>query len=220
MRWLRQPGTIWAWSGLLIALVASSGCNDESRNVGKGIRHHVVEPVTDQGLTLDQNADPKDVVYVLLRAIVDDYDAGDDAAAREAAFDRQLALCAPDYIFERAFHQSFGRDEAVQRIVWRWGPTLGHYRADFPKSVDEVRGRLLRATSDTVKDASGAEIERTRLFLELASPTGNVNANIVAQFQLVKEKGFWRVSQVGFASGIRHISVIAERLKSKGITPG
>ncbi len=186
--------------GVVCLLVA--GCNDESREVGKQIRHHVVATVVDQGVTLDQDAGPREVIFVLLRAIYDDYAAGEDSALREAAFDRQLALCAPDHIFARAARKSFGRDESVQRLVWRWGPVLGHYREGFPSDLASARKRLVLA--HRTKDESGV-VERARVELELASPDGNANASVVAQFQLVRESGYMRVSQVGFVKGRRHI---------------
>ncbi len=201
----RFPATPTACLLALICLIGASatGCNDKSRDVGKRVRHHVVETVVDQGVTLDESAGPEEVVYVLLRAIVDDYAAGKDAALREAAFDRQLALCAPDHIFSRTVRKSFGREEGVQRIVWRWAPVLGHYRGDFPADLESAKRRLV--TVRQVKDDDG-RLERARVELEVASPDEDPNASVVAQFQLVREGGYLRVAQVGFVKGRRHIT--------------
>lgn len=193
---------------VLVACAAAallSGCADEAWQVGRRIRNHEVKTVVDQGLTLDQEAEPAAAVFVLLQAVRDDFDAGDDVHAREAAFDRQLALCAPDHIYSRAFRKNLGRDDSVQRIVWRWAPILGHYRDDFPKDWESGRRRLV--TDRTIEDQGpSGPLERTSVMLELASPTGDPNASVVAQFQLVREKGYWRVAQVGYLQGIRHLT--------------
>lgn len=196
---------------LLAAVLAAGGCNDRERSVGQRVRHHVVQTVVDQGVTLNRGADPREVVYVLLCAIRDDYAAGDDPAAREAAFDRELAVCAPDYMYFRAFRRSVGRDDAVQRIVWHWAPTLGHYRADFPADWESASKRLVVARTSTTPGPEG-ETEQARVMIELASPSGDPNASVVGQFQLVREKGYWRIAQVGFVKGIRHLTAgILER---------
>ncbi len=200
-------GTICALGALV------SGCKEDHRSVGSEIRHVVVRTVVDQGLTLDQKSEPTEVVYALLCAIRDDYAAGEDGAAREAAFDRQLALCAPDHIFSRVYRRSVGRDDAVQRIVWRWAPTLGHYRDDFPTDWESARARLVVARTMTEERATGP-LNVSRVLVELGSPSGEVNASVVAQFQLVREQGYWRVAQVGFAKKIRHLTPdLLERLK-------
>ncbi|MEE9294405.1 MAG: hypothetical protein V3W34_05495 [Phycisphaerae bacterium] len=209
---------------VLIACAAAallSGCADETRQLGRQIRNHEVKTVVDQGLTLDREVEPAAVVFVLLQAVRDDYDAGDDTDAREAAFDRQLAVCAPDHIYSRAFRKNLGRDDSVQRIVWRWAPILGHYTDDFPKDWESGRRRLL--TDRTVEDQGpSGPFERTRVLLELASPTGDPNASVVAQFQLVREKGYWRVAQVGYLQGLRHLTPAhLKRLGAKAPdTPG
>jgi hypothetical protein len=200
-RFLRIPFFACA----LIVAFGFWGCASESRKVGQRVRDLAVRTVEDQGLTLDEQADPRDVVYVFLRAVYDDYAAGDNRDAREAAFDRQLNLCAVDYIASRAFRQSLGRNKSVQQIVWRWAPIVGHYREDFPKDVAIARTRMVADRIETVT-ISGSDYEVTRVLLELASPDGDPNASVVAQFQLVREQGYWRIGQVGFVKSIRHIT--------------
>jgi hypothetical protein len=205
--------------GLVLGVTATAlccwvaGCADESRSVGKHIRHHVVETVVDQGVTLDRNAGAEEVVYVFLRAVADDYGAGDDMDLREAAFDRQLAVCAPDYMFGRVFRKSLGRDKAVQEIVWRWAPVLGHYRADFSASLSEAKERMIVARRGEAPEGDGTYGDA---FIEFASPDGDPNASVVAKFLIVREKGYLRIAQVGYEKRIRHLS--SEALKRLGYT--
>jgi hypothetical protein len=187
-----------------LCLLAAVGCNDQGRTVSERVRDLSVHTVTDHGITLDKNADPEQVVLVLLRAIEDDIDAGSDVEARSAAFDRELALCAPDHMYERSFRPNLPRNEAVQRVVWHWAPTLAHYEADFPKSDAEAKSRLvvkIKPASQTKANDDWADV-----MLELADPSGDVNASVIAKFRLVREAGYWRVAQVGFVKGKRHLS--------------
>lgn len=179
------------------------GCDDPMRQVGQRARPVVVQTVVDQGVTLDKDADAKKVVYVLLRAIKDDVEAGNDFSAREAAFDRQLAVCAPDFIFNSSSRQSLGREEGVRRIVWHWAPTLGHYTGDFPVDLARAGERLIVAPS-TAKQIAKAE-DGVGVLLELADPSGDPNASVIAKFLLVREAGYQRIAHVGFYKGKRHL---------------
>lgn len=172
--------------------------------VGQQARHVFVTTVTDAGVTLDQAADPKQVVYVLLQAIRDDFDAGADVGKRERAFDRQLAVSAPDTIFRRASQANLGRDEFIRQAVWHWAPTLGHYQRDFPVDLASARTRI------RVEDRPGKGYDTGQsgehwayAFLELADPSDLPEATVIAQFQLVREAGYWRVVQLGFAKSPR-----------------
>jgi len=205
---------------LLIAVSAVvgglGGCHDERRMAGQRVRDVEVQTVSAYGRSLDKGADAKEVVYVLLRAIADDVAAGDDVEAREAAFDVQLSVSAPDTIFARSVRQKLGRNENVRRVVWHWGPTLGHYAGDLPENWEEAERRLVEATA--LVGGGGDGEEWRRVLIELADPSGDANASVVGQFQLVRESGFWRVVQVGFLRGARHLK--ARDLASRGDQPG
>jgi hypothetical protein len=198
----RRPGpTALCAAAIALGAAMLNGCEDPQRVVGQRARTVVVQPVSAYGLTLDESAGPREVAYVLLRAIKDDIEADEDFDAREAAFDLQLAVSAPDTIFERSVRKGLGRDENVRRIVWHWAPTLGHYKDDFPESWPEAQERMARLP---YSNAPRGE-EWTRVLIELADPSGDPNAAVVAEIQLVREKGFWRVVQVGFLRGTRHL---------------
>ena len=180
-----------------------AGCKDASRQPGARVRAVTVRAVTDQGLTLDQDADPEEVVYVLLRAIKDDYAAGDDAAARDAAYERQLAVCAPAHIHKASLRGTLTLEENVYHIVWHWAPTLGHYRHNFEFDWPAARDRMRLDMIPPNQNRSTEEI--ARVSMELADPSGEPDASVIAQIELVREQGFWRVLQLGFAKGARHL---------------
>ena len=186
-----------------------SGCKDTSQSVGQRIRQVDVRTVTDQGRTLGPDADPKEVVYVLVRALKDDIEAGDDAAGRSVAYDRQLAVCAPAHIHKYTVRRNLTQDENVYHVVWHWAPTLGHYvhnfDFDWPTARDEMLLEMIPANASQIGE------ERARVSLEMADPSGDTNASVVARFELVREQGYWRVYQLGFAKGIRHLAGSRDR---------
>ncbi len=220
----RGARTRWAtgvWFGSVALGLVCGGCGDDARVVRAGDRHVVVTTVTDAGITLDESADPAKVVYVLLRAIKDDVDAGDDRQAREAAFARELQVCAPDTIFARSLRQSLGRAENIRQIVWHWAPTLAHYTNDFPRDWPEAQHRLVTSNAQYRNDPN--RDRWTRVYLELADPSGDPNASVIAQFELVREADHWRVVQVGFVRERRHLREIKNAVSDRaaaGVSDG
>lgn len=202
-RYHRSRSVINYVAALAIGTALLTACKHEQRTVGQEARNVVVQTVTEYGLTLDQSADPRMVAYVLLRAIKDDIEAGDDIEAREAALDRQLAISAPDTIFHRSVRKGLGRDENVRRVVWHWAPTLGHYKDDFPLDWPAAEKRMVQSPVRSALD----QRYWTRVLIELADPSGDPNASVIAQVQLVSERGYWRVVQVGFKRGTRQLQM-------------
>ncbi len=195
--------TAWVMLGIAASVVVLPGCSEQPRNTGDRIRETIeVRTVTHQGMTLDTSATPQQVVFALLQAVRDDFNAGDDRAAREEAFDRQLELCAPDHIYERSARTNFAQNRAVQRVVWKWTPILSHYIGDFPSTLAEAESRLI---VQTPKHAGKQSDTWQTAYIELADPGGEPNASVVAVIRLVREKGHWRVLQVGFAKQRRHL---------------
>lgn len=188
----------------LAVIVLLPGCSKQPRTVGERIRDEIIaKTVTQQGIKLDEKATPEQVVFALLQAVKDDFEAGDDRNARDEAFDRQLELCAPDHIYERSARKNFTRNRAVQRIVWHWTPILAHYIGDFPATLAEAESRMVQQTPS---HAASQPDQWQNVILELADPSGDPNASVLAMFRLVREKGHWRVLQVGFVKTRRHLN--------------
>lgn len=207
---------ILVWLSVAVGWIA--GCADESKHFGERLRSVTVRTVVDQGLTLDQQADPRRVVFVFLAAVKDDVRAEGDLSMREAALDRQLAVCAPDYIFKHALRATMGRDRSVQEIVKRWAPALAYYVESFPTDPEEIDKRLVAETLPSVVK-EGESVERTRTSLELADPSGAPEASVVAQFLLVREHGFWRVASVGYQKSRRHLPAAPETEAARPAEP-
>jgi len=169
--------------------------------VGEGVRIPEVGTVHDQGVELGPKADPKTVVFVLLRAIRDDVLAGQDRAARRSALERQLAVSDPDYIDEW-YRREYGpmavatREEWVEQKVRLWAPTLAYYVSAFDFDLDAARGRM------TVGKNQGENWpgETCHIDLPVADPTGQPDAAVVVRVRLHQNAGgYWRVFQAGFA---------------------
>lgn len=200
---------VWQAGGLLavlpaVGLVGGLGCREDARLAGRDIPHVEVGTVVDQGLSLGPEASPKQVAFVLLRAIRDDVQAGGDLDARHQALQRQLAVCDPDYIYDR-YLRFYGdravaqRDEWVYKRVNLWAPTLAYY-------VDSFDFDLAVAES-MMKEWSGGNSENWRgtttcVDLPVANPRGIGGADVVVRIRLHRhgdEAGYWRVFSVGFA---------------------
>lgn len=197
-RWLCAVAAVFC------AAAGLSGCGRDARLADHDLRDPAVGPVTAYGMRLDKNADPKEVVYVLLRAVVDDYAAGDDQQAREKVLDTEFAVCAPEEIKRiAAGNQALTKQEQLEHLykaINHWAPTLGFYRDDFKPDFDEMAERMYVATR------SGTP-ERAEVFLNVAYPNpseGEENAGMVARFGLIMEDGFWRIWWVGWDRSTRN----------------
>jgi hypothetical protein len=179
----------------MVALSACGGCDRDVRLTGRNIHDATVRSVTHYGLTLDQEATPQQVTYVLLRAIRDDFLATDQAA-RDAAIDRQLDVCAANEIY--AMHSpTLDRAEVVYKVVHRWTPTIAHYVPDLETDWEKAQGRFtLRGPQPMANSATGAK--ECQIIMELADPSGDPNANVLLVVGLVQDRGYWRVLRVGF----------------------
>src|SRR3972149_10392414 len=85
--------TVAAASGLAVWC----GCGGDARLAGQRIRSVTVRSVAHYGVTLDQQASPEQVAYVLLRAVRDDVVAK-SREERDTALDKQFDLCAATVI--------------------------------------------------------------------------------------------------------------------------
>ncbi len=191
--------------------MTSTGCSRDVRLAGKNIRSVTVGPVSHYGMTLDANATPKEVVYVLLRAIRDDFLAS-TPEERQAALDKQFDICAANVIQSRN-HTSLARDEFVHNVVYRWTPTVSHYVHDFDTEWEKTRPRLLRRVSKPDSGASN-EFEECEVLMELNDPSGDPNAGVVMIVWLAKDSGYWRVLHLGFDRTTRSIASLIDQADS------
>lgn len=169
------------------------GCNGDARLAGQKIRSATVRSVTHYGVTLDQQATPEQVAFVLLRAIRDDV-AAKNKEDREAALDKQFDLCAAN-VLQKINRTSMPRDEFIHSVVYHWAPTVSHYVGDFATEWDKAAARLVRAKPNT---DSKAIPDETEVYMELADPSGDPKARVVMVIWMVQDGGFWRVTHLGF----------------------
>ena len=188
---------------LVMVLGCGLGCSEDARLAGTAIPHVEVRTVEDQNITLGPEASPKQVAFVLLRAIRDDILAGGDLEARQKALHRQLAVCDPDYIYD-LYLRFYGdlaktrRDEWVYRKVHVWAPTLGYY-------VDALDFDL--STAEGLMVEGGAPAEKwdgttTHVDLTVANTKDVGAADVMVRVRLHRsgeEQGHWRVFGVGFS---------------------
>lgn len=196
----------------LLAMVLVGGCGDSSK---EPLPPAEIKTVEAYGVTLDPAASPRDVVYVLLRSIADDYAAAkvkDPEAQRkaqlityslsaantlEAAMVQTLNILNP-----KTKKTSLGdeRDERIFKTVHYWGPVVGHY---VPTFAEIDRQTLLRDSWATI-DADGkqAHVLYPVSHDPTADPAQTETATI--QVELARESAqagdakYWRVARVRF----------------------
>jgi len=200
----RNMRSIWTAVGLTTTaagvLAVWCGCRGDARLTGHKIRTVTVRSVTHYGITLDQQATPEQVAFVVLRAIRDDVSAK-TKEDREAALDKQFDLCAAN-VLQTKNRTSMPRDEFVHSIVYLWAPTVSHYVGEFATEWDKAAARLIRSKPNTDSKASPQESE---VYMELADPSGDPKAGVVMVIWMVQDGGFWRVTHLGFDSTRRSV---------------
>jgi hypothetical protein len=198
------PGITW----FAAACVGLGGCYKEPSLVGRSMRSVKVGTVTDRGMELTPDAPPSQVAFVLLHALRDDVRAAAaaDRAAQEAAFQRQLDLCAPDTIYKIS-KRAYGtypivRDEIVHMSVDRWAPIVSAYVDAFDVEWSTAAPRFVETP---VRGSSLGLGELTAVLFEVPDPDGDANASVVVQIDLAREQGYWRAYRVGFNHKRRHV---------------
>jgi len=189
---------------LTIAVVALfAGCaRDES------LRSPEVKTVTHYGRTLDEQASPQEVAYVLLRAMRDDFLA-DSSAEREKALDVQFDVAAANVL--RKLNRSKGMSDAafLDRVVRHWTPIVGHYIENFDFTWDAARSRLQPAVAEKLK-VDGERLVTTNVLMELQDPSGDPNASVVLIIRLVQDGGYWRVYKLEYDHRYRSLEEIIQ----------
>ncbi len=193
-----------------IALGIGAGCTRDVRLAGKKLRSITVGVKTHFGMTLDKQATPDQVAYVLLRAIREDVSAK-TPADREKALDVQFDLAAVGAI-EATNRTHMDRNEYLYNVVYRWAPTVSHYAQDLPLEWDAAKSRLVASSPTPVKDSRDGSQE-CEVRLGLSDPSGDPNARVVLIVWLVQDSGFWRVTHLGFDSARR---TLVEGQSNKG----
>lgn len=209
-----STGRLRFFLAAVLAWGLCSGCKRDVRLAGRDIPDVTVQTVTHYGLTLDEEATPQQVTYVLLRAIRDDFLATDQAA-RDAAIDRQLEVSAANEIY-RLHPPTLDRAGTVYKVVHRWTPTIAHYVSDLETDWEKALGRFrLRGPQPAADSATGAT--ECQIIMELADPSGDPKANVLLVVGLVQDSGYWRVFRVGFTPTKR--SLKASSAASTGPAP-
>ncbi len=182
----------------LVAIMATaSGCKENARLADHEVRAREVQTITAFGHELDQAASPSDVVYVFLKAVLDDYDAGDDQAKREESFDIQLGTLATEKIKEEVSRSNQNEQQILDSFfmaVRRFAPVLGHYRETFREDYETLTSRMLATGSGTHDGATAVVL----MNLDHPDPKERPQGNVVAQFDLVRESGYWRIWWVSY----------------------
>lgn len=167
--------------------------------------------ITAYGVTLDENATPQQVAFVLLRTMADDMAAArkGDRDAQRKALDDTFALAAHDEI-ERRLLEAFNKDKAVKRdslgsnkaedlmnIIKLWTPIVGYYVESFDTDLDQAveHMKIVEQTNSKVEihyvvrhlpTDQHPEPDAATLAIELTPVTAG-------------GKDYWRVVRVYFA---------------------
>jgi len=177
-----------------IVVMSVSGCQRDVRLADKKLRNPTVRAVTAYEITLDAQATPEQVAYVVLRAAVDDFRAPNDQA-REKALDIQFDICAANEI-QRLNTTSLQPEEWLYEVVNHWTPTVSHYVDDFPRTWTEAHERLvLRGPTESTEGVEECEV---LIEVDNVKVGRDPNARVVIVIWLAKDNGFWRVVHLGF----------------------
>ncbi|MBI4717449.1 MAG: hypothetical protein HY763_06570 [Planctomycetes bacterium] len=183
-------------------MVLSGSCGRDVRLTGETLRDVTVHTVSHYGVTLDEQAAPEQVAFVLLRAIRDDFLATSEAQ-REEAVARLYDVAAADAIGGLG-GKGLTRLETLYQVIHQWTPTVAYYARDLEEDWEKARPRLLRTRSQTTKSGK-AEAEEVQVLTELADPTADANARVVLVMGMVRERNHWRVKALAFAPSRRSI---------------
>ena len=192
------PGAVMLTAGLL----GSISCSRDVSLAGRAIPSVTVRTVSHYGVTLDEQASPEQVAYVLLRAIRDDFEAS-DGAGRKAALAIQFDICAANALQARN-NTSSSRDEFVYKVVYRWTPTVSHYARGFETALQKAQARFVRRESPSAANSKNGA-EECEILMEVDDPNGDPNAQAVLVVWLIQDSGYWRVTHLGFAPAKRSI---------------
>ena len=160
--------------------------------------------VTSHGMTLDENATPEQVVWVLLSAIREDVRTKVNSPEWKDLMKLQCRLANVELLRSRADTSERGRhldrDGLFFGIVRGWAPALNYYAESFD---DEFEAAKAKMTSKPINDPRLSEkyhpIQVVNYVLQAAEFDGPVRRRrgVNIQFALSKtQNGYWRVYAV------------------------
>ncbi len=184
------------------SILPLSGCNENARLADHEVRAKEVQTITAYGRELNQAATPVDVVYVFAKAVLDDYDAGDDQTKREEAFDVQLGTLATEKVKREVSRKSQNEQQILDSFFMaarRFAPVVGHYRETFREDYQALTARMF----SIVGKSDGEATSYVLMNLDHPDPEQRTQGNVIAKFNLVRENGYWRIWWVGFDNTAR-----------------
>ncbi|MCH8963553.1 MAG: hypothetical protein IIB58_01220 [Planctomycetes bacterium] len=192
--------------GIVVATgaVLACGCTDRR---GQQVRDYVPasnDVVTSHGMTLDENATPEQVVWVLLSAIREDVRTKVNSPDWKDLMKLQCRLANVELLRSRADaagrSQYLDSDSLFFSIVRGWAPALNCYTESFD---DEFEAAKARMTSKPINDPRLPEkyhpIQVVNYVLPAVESDGSacLNGGVNIQFALSKtQNGYWRVYAV------------------------
>ena len=77
-----------------------------------------------------------------------------------------------------------------------WTPTISHYLSELPADFEEADSRFVMRDTGQQKDGG----RKCKILMEVDDPDaeGDPNARAVLAVYLAQDKGYWRVTHVGF----------------------
>jgi len=218
-----QPALCVSGKAMLLAVAAMSVCMLAGCQKDVDIPPIEVKQVEAYGLTLDENATPQQVVYVLLRSLRDDFEAAQakDRVRQKEAFATTFSVAAFSEIETRlvkAFAAQSGakkanglgehRDQKVYEVIYHWAPIVGYYINSFDADPDQAIAQMRLMTS---ADGTNAHVHYDVSHdPQESDPAKKQLATL--DVELVKEKAsagskmYWRVARVAFQGAPRRIS--------------
>ena len=197
------------WNSVAVAgylgavLVLIGACDRDARLAGRNLRDVTVKSVTHYDTTLDKNATPEEVTYVMLRAIRDDFKAK-TREEREAALDILFDVSAAGYL-ARGSANELDRQETVFKIVNRWTPTVSHYVDDIETKWEKARVRLRVFGLESIRNRDDGA-QQCKIMTQLADPSGDPNAAVLLNIQLIQDSGYWRVLGLAYENSRRGLN--------------
>ncbi len=184
------------WLVVTAALVATtiSGCGKDDLQVRHEQRNLTIGPVELFDHLLDQTASPEQVAFAALRAIAEDFEAGNDKEQREAALDKQFSLAAINMLTPSE-KMKIDSGEYLYKVVYHWTPTVSHYVSQFPQTFEEAKERFVVRSPRGLDPMNYADV-----LLEVDDPKAEpgTDSSAVLVVYLGRDTGYWRVIHFGF----------------------